>query len=181
MGLNRIKLEDIVHDDEMPAAIGSLRGTDQLAKRKAFRKGMKGWNDRYKESSKDEHPHRMIIKCDSHQLDKKYPSKLTGRHPTLTPCKAIVNANDLVDRVCLLKLVGAKHIPDDIEMDPLGFRWGLTYDGRTINKNPQRFIAGTLCEERQLKLSMRDDHGLIGRVEGKMDVAQIAMDHSTLR
>ena len=128
-------------------------------------KAMKSWVSQnkqspYKREYHDTHPHHPIIKVDSHQLDKN--GKPTGRHPTLTPNRALVKMNNLVDKIIeknfLLKFRGlnyTKSIPPDWRFDTHGLRFTFFVGGNAVNKSVVNQWWRMENDERRNKLAQR--------------------------
>ena len=180
------KLDEVAHDTTMPCPIGSIDPHSQAMKMRQAHETMKTWPSHekqrpYKEEYYDAHPHRPIVKVDSHQLNK-ITGKPTGRHPQLTPNKALVDMNDLIDRAIDLNppinFRGNPHtapIPPDQAVDPHGLRYTFFVDGKAINKSVTKHIWHMENEERRNKQSMRAWHGLIARHEDNIDITPIAI------
>ena len=105
--------QDIVHDTTIAMFHSPYNDAVQDQKLKVFLAVAKTWvnnkqGQHWLDSSFDSHPHRPILKVDSHQLDKKTNTP-NGRHNCLTPCPALVHANHLVDKLCDLPM--SKHSP----------------------------------------------------------------------
>ena len=100
---------------------------------------------------------------DSHQYKKKKRHDPSGRYEKLTPNRALVDMNDVVDRIIDHKLevkIGNQEasleVPDDIVFNLFAPRFVFFFTGKAINKNGPRLVYQQANLERRYKCSMRD-------------------------
>ena len=147
--------------------MGYISAQKKLPKVGLAQRQIKSWistdtDKPYKEESSDAHPLRAICKVNSHQLDK-LTKEPTDRHKYVTPNKAVVEMNDLVDRVINLNFQLSyrgepwpKHAPPDpmVNMNGLGFTF---FAGRvTVTKSITKGIKSLEDMEWRNKICMRE-------------------------
>ena len=153
--LIKMSKEWITDDPDQPERKGSAK--------------TKPWKAKYH----DDHPHRLILKVDSHQInDNGTPTK---RYKSLTPCEAMVYGNQLADTAASMGTKKYAHdffknttAPNPIKDDPHGLRFYITYDAAAIDKNTPAAVQNAFSREMLLRHQRRGTHGLLSRISDSL-------------
>ena len=141
-------------------------------------KEMQEWNQpKWPKKYRDNDTRRPIMLVDSHQLDDR--GKLTGqRYKTMVPCKAMVMANELADKICMVTLgiKGINHClqtiptPEDIRYPPNNLRFTFSNMGRTLNGDTPATIERLVRDTLWWAAASKKDQGRILRILDKVNL-----------
>ena len=131
------------------------------------------WPKVYRDND-TKHP---IFLVDSHQMDDQ--GRLTKtRYNQLVPCRALVTANELADKLCMVTLgvenghlaLGCLPTPEDIRYPPNTLRFTFSHLGRTANGDTpstiERLVSNTLCRA----AASKQEQGRIIRIIKKVNL-----------
>jgi hypothetical protein len=131
------------------------------------------WPKKYRDADTN-HP---IMLVDSHQLDDR--GKLTKqRYKSMVPCKAMVTANELADKICMVTLgiKGTSHClqtiptPADIRYPPNTLRFTFSNMGRTFNGDTPATIERLVRDTLWRAAAKKQEQGRILRILDKVNL-----------
>jgi len=156
-------------------------------------------NKPWHEVDTDTNPHRICVTVRSHQFHK-VTRKPSGRFKELSPCKTLVQMNDMVDRVCDIIFdddeeddalecdamecgeedgegmeVELRRPTEDLPFEIFSLRFVIFFEGRQVTKNVSKLVKKQHNNERRLKLSARDYNGLLARNEDDIDITALEL------
>ena len=139
---------------------------------------MQEWNQpKWPRQYRDHDTAHPIMLVDSHQLDDK--GKLTGqRYKTMVPCRAMVTANELADKICMviLGIKGSSHClqtiptPEDIRYPPNTLRFTFSNMGKTFNGDTPATIERLVRDTLWRAAASKQEQGRILRILEKVNL-----------